>query len=261
MNATGKLLLRHLATTVYRKPGGPAAGNSSVAHGMSAFSRPIRQQDVKGRPDKLIGLAAALALHAAAIALALQIPPVRSALTSAAPIMVSLITPPKAETPPEQPKPRPIKPKAKVRQPQPVEPPPVLTAAEAFAPHVVPPVPQAPASAEPAALPRPAHAPAPAKAPPPLIPPSYNADYLHNPAPVYPPLARRMGEQGKVVLRVLVNSSGTTDRVELRTSSGSRLLDAAALETVKQWRFVPARQGDRPVAAWVLIPITFMLEG
>jgi protein TonB len=231
---------------------------------MSAFSRPVRQQGEKGRPGKLIGLAAALALHAAAIALALQIPPVRSAITRGAPIMVSLITPPKAEAPQEQPKPRPI-PNAKARQPQPVEPPPVLTAAaEAPVPSLAPPVPPAPAAVEfaaPPAPPAPAPTPAAAEIPPPVIPPSLNADYLHNPAPAYPPLARRLGEQGKVVLRVLVNSSGTPDRVELRTSSGSRLLDAAALEAVRHWRFVPARQGDQPVAAWVLIPITFTLEG
>jgi protein TonB len=233
---------------------------------MSAFSRPIRQQGEKGRPGKLIGLAAALALHAAAIALALQIPPVRSAITRGAPIMVSLISPPRiAGKPQEQPRPLPVEPKAKMRRQQPVEPPPVLTAAaEAPVPSVAPPVPPAPAAVEfaaPPAPPAPAPTPAAAEIPPPVIPPSLNADYLHNPALAYPPLARRLGEQGKVVLRVLVNSSGTPDRVELRTSSGSRLLDTAALEAVRHWRFVPARQGDQPVAAWVLIPITFTLEG
>jgi len=198
-----------------------------------------------------------MALHAIAIALLLQFQPVRSAITHAAPLMVSLISPPKiVEKPQERPKPLPVKPK--VRRPQPVEPPPVLTAAtDAPAPYAAPPPPPALKPAEPVAQP----ALAVPKALPPVTPPSFNADYLHNPAPVYPPLARRMGQQGKVMLRVLVNADGTADKVELRMSSGANLLDNAALEAVKRWRFVPARQGSEPVTAWVLVPITFTLEG
>jgi protein TonB len=103
---------------------------------------------------------------------------------------------------------------------------------------------------------------APAPAPPaPVVPPSFLADYLHNPPPPYPASSRRIGEQGRVVLRVLVNPQGEPEQVELRTSSGSPRLDTSALETVRRWKFVPARQGERPVAAWVLVPILFRLEG
>jgi protein TonB len=63
------------------------------------------------------------------------------------------------------------------------------------------------------------------------------------------------------VLRVLVSAGGGAEQVAIRTSSGFERLDAAALETVKQWKFVPARQGDRSVPAWVLVPISFSLEG
>lgn len=92
-----------------------------------------------------------------------------------------------------------------------------------------------------------------------VIPPRFDAAYLDNPAPPYPPLARRMGEQGNVVLRVLVSSVGTAEQVALKSSSGSMRLDQSALETVKRWRFVPARQGTEAVAAWVLVPISFSL--
>lgn len=64
-----------------------------------------------------------------------------------------------------------------------------------------------------------------------------------------------------MVLRVLVNAAGGAETVSIHTSSGFGRLDAAALEAVKQWKFVPARQGDRPVPAWVLVPISFTLEG
>ena len=62
-------------------------------------------------------------------------------------------------------------------------------------------------------------------------------------------------------MRVLVNAGGGADQVEIRTSSGHELLDQAALNAVRRWRFVPARQGELAVAAWVLVPIIFTLEG
>ena len=63
------------------------------------------------------------------------------------------------------------------------------------------------------------------------------------------------------MLRVLVSADGQPEQVDVRTSSGSPRLDTAALDTVRRWKFVPAKQGDRPIAAWVLVPISFRLEG
>lgn len=95
--------------------------------------------------------------------------------------------------------------------------------------------------------------------PPPLVLPVFNADYLDNPAPQYPPMSRRLGETGRVLLRVLVSADGHADEVELGTSSGFERLDAAARQAVVRWRFVPARRGDERVAAWVLVPISFVM--
>ncbi len=97
--------------------------------------------------------------------------------------------------------------------------------------------------------------------PPPVIPPRFTADYLQNPAPAYPPLARRMHEQGRVLIRVLVSADGMPERIELKTSSGFPRLDQSALETIRNWKFVPARQGDQKIAAWVVVPIAFTLDG
>lgn len=88
----------------------------------------------------------------------------------------------------------------------------------------------------------------------------FDVDYLKNPAPAYPPLSRRMGEEGKVVLRVSVNVQGAADSVEIRTSSGSQRLDDSALRTVRTWKFIPAKRGDTAVQSWVLVPIIFKLE-
>jgi protein TonB len=92
-------------------------------------------------------------------------------------------------------------------------------------------------------------------------PASVNAAYLHNPLPRYPAAARRAGEQGTVMLRVLVSRDGTAARVELDKSSGSPHLDAAARETVKAWRFTPARRGSEAIESWMVVPVVFRLEG
>lgn len=111
------------------------------------------------------------------------------------------------------------------------------------------------------APPAPAAAASAPPAPAPITPPSFHADYLDNPAPEYPPQSRSDGEQGKVLLRVFVDAAGHADRVEIRRSSGFSRLDEAARATVRRWRFVPAKQGGTAVAAWVVVPISFSLEG
>ena len=91
--------------------------------------------------------------------------------------------------------------------------------------------------------------------------PSFNAAYLNNPAPNYPSISRRLGEQGLVLLQVQVTADGTAGSVELQTGSGSTRLDQAALESVKKWRFTPAKRGEQPVSASVVVPVRFSIEG
>lgn len=93
-----------------------------------------------------------------------------------------------------------------------------------------------------------------------VIPPRFDAAYLQNPAPTYPPLSRRMGEEGRVILRVFVEPDGRPSQVDIRTGSGSPRLDQAALDAVRRWKFVAAKQGNEAVGAWVLVPIVFSLK-
>lgn len=144
-----------------------------------------------------------------------------------------------------------------------------------------PPVEHAPAAATsplaaaPSSIPAPAHVPAASAAPPaaiasavpaaaqaavPITLPSSDAAYLRNPAPAYPSIARRLREQGLVVLRVFVQPDGRPSEVAVGTSSGSRRLDSAARDAVRAWTFVPAHRGREPVAAWVLVPVHFRLD-
>lgn len=91
--------------------------------------------------------------------------------------------------------------------------------------------------------------------------PKFGAAYLQNPAPDYPSLARRKGEQGRVLLQVLVSETGKAEKVQIDTGSGYSSLDQAALEAVRKWSFIPAKKGNRPVSAYVIVPVRFSLNG
>lgn len=91
--------------------------------------------------------------------------------------------------------------------------------------------------------------------------PSFNAGYLHNPPPKYPAMSRRLGEQGKVLLKVMVSADGGALSVALHASSGFSRLDEAAITAVKDWRFVPAKRSGQTISASVVVPIKFSLGG
>lgn len=90
--------------------------------------------------------------------------------------------------------------------------------------------------------------------------PDYKAGYLNNPRPAYPMVARRMGWQGRVILNVEVLSEGACGAISVLHSSGHEVLDSAAMNTVKSWRFVPAKRAGRVVTQWFKVPINFSLE-
>lgn len=171
---------------------------------------------------------------------------------------------PKPELPQPQPKPK-IKPESrpvtKAPQPSPltepaaraIEAPPV---AESPSSPSSPAVPSAPALTAPVAA-------APASPPPPPATPrtiTSGIQYLQAPAPEYPSAARRMGEEGQVVMRVLVNERGRPERAEVQTSSGSSRLDDAARRAVLRAVFKPHIEDGRPIAVFAVIPIRFQLD-
>ena len=89
--------------------------------------------------------------------------------------------------------------------------------------------------------------------------PSSDAAYLQNPAPVYPAMSRRLGEQGKVVVRVLIGADGQPQRAEVKRGSGFPRLDQAALDYVMRCRYVPGKVGGVPQAMWYEAPVNFVL--
>jgi protein TonB len=85
-------------------------------------------------------------------------------------------------------------------------------------------------------------------------------NYRHNPKPPYPPLARRRGQEGLVLLTVKVTAEGRAAEVTLKQSSGYSLLDASALQAVRLWEFEPARLDSIAVASETEVPVRFQLR-
>lgn len=101
---------------------------------------------------------------------------------------------------------------------------------------------------------------APAMPPPaPSAPVSSRAEPIEGrtPAPRYPPQALRRGERGTVIVRADIGTDGVPTSVSLVSGSGSRLLDRAAVDAVKRWRFRPATSNGQPTAGSVTVPIEF----
>ena len=231
---------------------------------------------------KVVTTGTVLAAHAAAL-WALQSGPSRPAEPQIIPaqVIAEFIAPlapepptappaPPVPTPPvpQPPKPRPPKPVPKPKPaPQKAPPLPKAIADPTPAPNAptgtLESTPTTVADANPAAsAPAPASSSAPPGPPtgPSLVLPSSNAAYLNNPRPSYPSFSRRMGEQGKVMLRVFVGIDGSPQRIEIKESSGFERLDNAAVTAVQRWKFVPGKRNGVPEAMWNIVPVNFVLN-
>ena len=212
---------------------------------MTTLDRPLPAPPV----NRNTLIAASVVLFHVAALWALQTGLLRRAVEVIVPaqIIAEFIEPPQPKVEPPPPVPKPPVP---VKQP-------VIKKAE-----VLPPPPMPVAIADPTPAP---NAPSGVTAPQPPAPPkvelpSSDADYLQNPKPAYPAISKRLGEQGKVIVRVLIGVDGTAQRAEIRQSSGYDRLDQAALTTVQRWRYVPGKRGGVAEAMWFNVPINFVLE-
>ncbi len=85
-------------------------------------------------------------------------------------------------------------------------------------------------------------------------------EYIQAPQPVYPQMSKRMGEQGRVMLRILVNAKGMPDQVMVHTSSGSARLDEAGRQAALRAQFKPHIEDGHAVAVYVIVPLNFQLS-
>jgi protein TonB len=219
-------------------------------------------------PSRNVVIAGSVVLFHVALLWAIQSGLVRRAVEVIVPVQVlsEIITPPAPKTeipvqppaPPKEPVLRKIQP---VIQPAPQ---PVAIPDPTPAPNaptgVVAPQPPAPPIQAPVAVAAPPAAPAAPPAPPRVEMPSSDAAYLNNPLPNYPAVSRRLGEQGKVVVRVFIGVDGLPQRAELSRSSGFDRLDNAALDYVMKCRYVPGKVGGTPQAMWYSAPVNFVLN-
>ncbi|HEX2830288.1 MAG TPA: TonB family protein [Burkholderiales bacterium] len=248
---------------------------SVAIHPVELFG--VAPRDKRRERQLAFAVAASLAVHGLALVV---FPGVRRAdVEPQRPLEVRIVPPvPKVE-PPLRMKPPPPPPAARAPSPRPQPRPapvqpatvperkPVLALPENAAPATpaftvpapapaAPAAPQAPVASAPAAAP-----PGPARESAAASAPVYNAAYLGNPAPRYPPMARRNGIEGTSLVRVLVSKDGRALQVALEKTSGSSVLDNAALEQAKTWKFAPARRGQEAVEQWVTMPFVYKLEG
>jgi periplasmic protein TonB len=226
---------------------------------MPFFATPLIQH-------RLLIVAAVLGFHVAGL-WALQTGFRRQAVEDAVqrPIMASLIAARRPEVTPRPPA-QPTEALRPVSTASPTPQPSTAAAPQPMALASTPPAPEAPTGASaqvpaPVALLAAISEPSPAPPSPPRIElPSSNAGYLNNPRPPYPPLSKRLGEQGQVLLRVFIEANGTASQAEVRSSSGYDRLDQAALQTVLKWRYTPGTRNGVAEGMWFNVPLHFVLE-
>lgn len=199
----------------------------------------------KSGAERIAGTVIVVALHGAALyaLMSHRILPVPDEVVTLFVETITLQPPPQ---PREPPKPQPEK-----RRPVEPQPPRQLVA-------------QAPvvSATEPVAPPPPAiEAPPPRPVGPVTLSAELSMSCPERTPPAYPALSRRMGEEGKVVLRVELDERGLVSAARVATASGFPRLDEAALAAVKTWRCTPAQRDGQPVRAVALQPFKFVLEG
>ncbi|MDQ0032659.1 protein TonB [Variovorax boronicumulans] len=175
-------------------------------------------------------------------------------------IMSQFVEPPKpkVEPPPPPPPPPKVAKAPPPPRPQAIREPRPTPAPQAPAGTTEPPPPPAPPAAPTPPAP-PALPPAP-PAPPAVQLPSSNADYLQNPKAVYPAMSKRLGEQGKVIVKVLVGVDGLPKSAEVKKSSGFDRLDEAAIEYIMKCRFVPGKVNGVVQAMSYDAPVNYVLN-
>ncbi len=94
----------------------------------------------------------------------------------------------------------------------------------------------------------------------PRLIPSAALQYLQAPVLEYPRQSRRNGEQGRVVVRVYIDETGTPGVVEIDQSCGHPRLDDAAIAAVRKARFKPYFEAGRAIPGWALVPAVFNLD-
>ncbi len=201
-------------------------------------------------PSRYVACGAVIALHALAIAGLLAVEPLRRVFSEPAVVEAVLFFAP-AATEPES-APEVVAPAAPAMALPVIDPVVAPAVADVTVESVEPPASTAQASETPRVN---------ADPEPPAVPPMLEGvEYVLAPTPRYPPIARRLREEGVVWLRVLVDDRGRAAEVRLLQSSGSPRLDEEARRAVGAALFRPYRVGGAAMPAYVRVPVEFSLR-
>ena len=88
---------------------------------------------------------------------------------------------------------------------------------------------------------------------------TYKIGSAKNPHPTYPLIARKKGWEGRVLIQAEIDREGNVSKIKVLESSGFEVLDNASLETLKKWKFTPAKIGNKFVYDTVKIPVKFLI--
>jgi len=231
-----------------------------------AVSVPLWQRMSDTRSGRILAIVVVVGVHLGVLGWLVATRALPEPIKIEPPALVGMLVSMPAESiQPRAPVPAPVKQSKPVANPQPTMPVPKAAASEraVTAPE---PVPVAAAHAEPtteasrSAPVTPAPAVPDPEPPAPVVLPRSDAAYLNNPSPSYPLMARRMQQQGQVLLDVYILPNGTVGDLKVKRSSGFTVLDDAAVESVRKWRFVPAKRGNEAIAYWYTVPVDFSLN-
>ena len=193
-----------------------------------------------------------------------QVEPAKLVVGETAPMEVRMVpaeqpSPPQLETPPPEdtPPPEPQL-ESMIQPPMPDLPPPVFPV-DAPPPKPKPPPPKPKPAPNVPLADKPQTEP-PAQAAVPQNVSVSQVTYINKPAPIYPMKSRRAGEQGRVMVRLLIDITGRPTQVSVEKSSGYAALDESAVSAVRAALFKPFTEGGIPRAVWVVAPINFNLQ-
>lgn len=88
---------------------------------------------------------------------------------------------------------------------------------------------------------------------------SQNPKILHWEKPKYPEIARKAQMEGTVLVKVLVGPDGKVKDAQI-IQGVNQILNKAALQAARKCTFIPGKQRDFPVRAWMALPFNFRLH-
>ncbi len=198
-------------------------------------------------------IATMIVVHGVAVLGLLNASRLRDVVLEAKPVFLAVVDTPAPAAPPKA-----LPPPPTLKAPPPpmlqmplIAPEPSTTPSPLVAQAVVPPPPAPVAETPPS--------PAPAAPVAPRTIPASAVQFLVPPAPVYARISWKMHESGRVIVRVLIDETGTPRTVQLAASSGFARLDDSALAAVRNARFKPYLENGVAVEAWASVPIDFEL--